>query len=119
MAQVQENVEDDQSIEYSIVAFYHPKLKKDEESELVNTITDMDAAFSEADKLSNKGDYYKVEVKKKYVEPKTGREVDMVLKVFEYRQKKPMPLFVIILLTFLAGGVAFALTFYFGQSMKP
>lgn len=119
MAQASQTKEDDQSIEYSIVAFYHPKLKKDTESELVDTITDMDAAFRQADKLSGSGDYYKVEVKKKYIEPKTGREIDMVLKVFEYRQKKPLSLGVILAMTLLAGGIAFGLAFYLGQSMKP
>lgn len=106
-----------ESIEYSIVVHNHPKNIKDgaSETEKLDTMTNMEEAFKKAEGLAASGDYQKVEVKKKYFEEKTQRNLDMTLKVFENRQKKEIGVVTLTIIAVLCGAIAFGGAFLFGQ----
>lgn len=112
--------DDSGDIEYSIVVYYDPAAKSEQESELFDKTTDMDAAFQKAEELIEDKQYYKVEIKKKYQEPKTGRELDMVLKVFEKGKRLRFELGIIgsLVLTIVCTVLAFSAAYFFGQMMN-
>ncbi|NCC20980.1 MAG: hypothetical protein EOM26_00790 [Alphaproteobacteria bacterium] len=105
----------DSPIEYSIYLYELPNGKgRKNQWEKHSTTEDMDAALREAEKLFQSGQYKKVEVKKKYEEEKTGRKIDMTLRVFEAKEKRDYSLVLFILLAIVGGVGAFALTFLLG-----
>jgi len=114
-----EQAEDREAIEYSIHVFHHPRdvQKGKEPSEKTDTMNDMDKAFKIADKLAQSGEYQRVEVKKKYEEESSGRMLDMTLKVFEFRPKKPMSVGVLAGIAVACGAVAFGVTYLVAQML--
>ena len=116
MAKAEEKKEDESSlsIEYTIYVFRHPADQDEGEVdwELIKTSDDMDATIKEAEDLHKSNKYQKVEVKKKFVDPKKGRTIDMTLKAFDNKPKKPIPLALIIVFAVVCGAAAFGLTFF-------
>ncbi|MCD8562893.1 MAG: hypothetical protein LRY54_02315 [Alphaproteobacteria bacterium] len=103
----------EQSIEYTIYVHHHPAAKKDKASEMVgNATTNMKEVMQKAESLHASGQYHKVEIKQKYVDPKNNRKIDMTLKVLETKPKKPISLVTIILFTLVCGAAAFGLTVF-------
>ncbi len=104
-----------QPIEYSIYTYDFPQGEDRKNSwEKQLTTEDMDEAIKKAEGFFGSGDYLKVEVKKKYFEEKTGRTIDMTLRMFESREKKDYSLYIFIVLALVAGIAAFGLTFFIG-----
>lgn len=102
----------EQSIEYSIIVHHHPAAKKDKPTELVSSTTNMNEAMKAAEKMLASGEYHKVEVKQKYFDAKNNRQIDMTLKMLEYKAKKPMSLLMIIIITLICGAASFGLTVF-------
>lgn len=98
----------DQSIEYTVYTFDHDA-KRWQKHEMFDQ---MDRALQAAEKLFNSGKYQKVEVKQKYFEKRTSRNIDMSLKVFEGKVKRDFGLVAAILFAALCGAAAFAVTFF-------
>jgi GTPase len=107
----------EESIEYSIIVHNHPnKIKEGAgETEKIETMTNMDKAFEQAEELVASGEYHKVEVKKKYFEEKTQRTLDMTLKVFENRPKKGIGVVTLTIIAVLCGALAFGGAYFIGQ----
>lgn len=72
-------------IEYTIYTFDLPvmKTKGDISWKKHSTINDMSAAISAAEDLLKTRKFQKIEVKKKFFDPKQNRPVDMTLKVLK------------------------------------
>lgn len=103
-------------IEYSIYTFDMPVPGKEQGKwNKHNTLTDMDKAIGEAKELLGTKKFMKIEVKKKFVDEKTGRAVDMTLKTFELAPKKDFGVAIAIMVALLLGAVAFGASFYFTQ----
>lgn len=81
--------------------------------------SDMDKALKEAERLFATGKFLKVEVKKKYAEEKTGRQIEITLKVFEGRIKKDRSLLIFSVLAVLAGAGAFAAAYLMTRQDAP
>lgn len=89
------------AIEYSVYTFDGKSNGKRKASwQKKMTSENMQEALQEAEKLYESKQYGRVEVKKKYYDPKNARTVDMSLKIFENKPKKPVGL-----TTILAGGL--------------
>lgn len=103
----------EQSIEYSIYVYHHPVAQKGTAPELVGAATaNMKDAIKKAEGLHASGNYHKVEVKQKYIDPKNNRQIEMTLKMLEFRPKKPLGVGVILLFTLICGAAAFGLTVF-------
>ena len=99
----------DNSIEYSVYTFGGEKNGKRKPSwKKQMTSEDMHKAIQEAETLFNSDKYGRVEVKKKYFDPKNKRTVDMSIKTFEKEKKKE-----INVLTILIGGIIFAVIAFY------
>ena len=99
----------EEGIEYSVIAFDID----DGTQEKVLVTANMEDAFRFGKQEIETGDFDKIEVRKKYTDPKNGRVVDMPLKVYHFEEEGgPLPLFVFVLAAVLCGSAAFALTFY-------
>lgn len=70
--------------------------------------SDMDKALKNAEQLFSTGKFLKVEVKKKYTEEKTGRQIEITLKVFEGKVKKDRSVLILSIVAVLAGAGAFS-----------
>lgn len=81
--------------------------------------TDMDKALREAESLHGSGKYQKVEVKKKYVEEKTGRAIDITLRTFEGKAKMKIGAGLIAVFAVLCGFAAFGITYVVAQNVQP
>lgn len=103
-----------QAIEYSVYTLESspPGEENKNDPEKHSTTDDMDASLKEAAVLFNSGKYRKVEVKKKYFEEKTGRTVEMSLRLFEAKDKKDYSLILLVLLAVACGAIAFSLAFF-------
>jgi predicted transglutaminase-like protease len=103
-------------IEYSIYTFDMPVPGKEQSKwNKHNTLTDMDKAIGEAKELLGTKKFMKIEVKKKFVDEKTGRAVDMTLKTFELAPKKDFGVAIAVMVALLLGALAFGASFYFTQ----
>ena len=119
MPQTAKPASEEQSIEYSICAYFHPVDKKDKDFEVVMVGKDMKEIMKKAEALHGGGKYQKVEVRQKYFEPKSNRQIDMTLKVMNTRAKKPMSLVTVILITLACGAGAFGLTVFLVGGKPP
>lgn len=101
-------------IEYNIYTFDIPSGKSKGQSQwkLSATLSDMNEAMSQAEKLLLSTKYEKVEVKKKFFDEKKNRAVDLTLKTYEYKSDAYLDLIIIILGAIAAGMVAFALAYF-------
>ncbi len=106
--------DDQQPIEYSIYTLeaVPPGQTNNNEWEKVSTTEDMDKSMADAQQLFSSDIYQKVEVKKKYFEEKTGRTIEMTLRLFEAKEKKDRSVMLMVLLAVGSGVAAFALTFF-------
>lgn len=120
MAEDKAPVSDEQAIEYSIFVHHHPKDVKEagKESEKIEVTNNMDAALKKGEALSKSGQYQKVEIRQKYFEEKTKRNIDVTLKVFDHKPKKPIGLGLIIGFTVVCGILAFVLAYFLGNNMR-
>lgn len=111
----------DQGIEYTVLGYLHQKDIKDGEDsvEVLMKTANMDEAMQEAEDYLDGGDYAKMEVKKKFFDEKNNREVDMVLKVLEGKNKKETSVWVFAAMAVVAGLAAFGLAFFLGGGMNP
>lgn len=99
----------DSVIEYSLHLFE----KKDGPARAQSPSNDMHKTLAEAEKLIASGKYVKIDVRQKYFDKKTNRVVDMVLKSLDYKKKSDfLPLMALALFAVLAGGGAFAATYF-------
>lgn len=115
--------EKEEGIEYSV--FVYPIKKPGEEKgedeqgngeEKILTTQNMEEAMKHAEEQLATQKYTRVEVKKKFADPKNGRVVDIPLKVLEFKPKAPLPLAVLVLFAVIAGAAAFGLTFFLTKS---
>ena len=98
------------AIEYTIYTFAdHQNQKRQANWQKHSTSSDMHKAVKEAQELFETDKFCKVEVKKKYFDPKNQRTVDMSIKVLERKPKKT-----INVLTILIGGVVLAILAFLG-----
>ncbi len=74
--------------------------------------SDMDKALKSAEQLFATGKFLKVEVKKKYTEEKTGRQIEITLKMFEGKAKKDRSALILSIVAVLAGAGTFAGTYF-------
>lgn len=81
--------------------------------------SDMDKALKSAENLFNTGKFLKVEVKKKYTEEKTGRQIEITLKLFEGKAKKDRSLLILCIATVLAGAGAFSGAYFLTKPPAP
>ncbi len=81
--------------------------------------SDMDKALKSAENLFNTGKFLKIEVKKKYTEEKTGRQIEITLKVFEGKTKKDRSLLILCVATVLAGAGAFSGAYFLTKPSAP
>lgn len=104
----------EEGIEYSIHVCHHPTEDAEAEPkwEQVETSQDMEGTLKKAESLSYTGEYQKVEVKKKFTDPEKGREIEMTLKLYEGKAKRPASMMEIILVAVLCGVLAFMLSFF-------
>lgn len=117
MADAQEETQ----VEYRIIAHLNTKAaqeagKDKEESELTKN---MNKAISDAEAMLETGKYTKVEVMQKYFEPKTSRNIEMVLKSFEASDKKPISTTTILAIGIICAFIAFGASYFIGKSMAP
>lgn len=80
--------------------------------------TDMERALSEAASLFDTGDYRRVEVKKKALDPKTRRPADVTVRVFQKRSGKHRIPALIVGVAALCGLAAYGLTSCIGDNIK-
>lgn len=73
--------------------------------------SDMDKALKSAEQLFVTGKFLKVEVKKKYTEEKTGRQIEITLKMFEGKAKKDRSALIFSIIAILAGAGTFSGTY--------
>lgn len=102
-----------EQIEYSV---HVEPFKKSRKSEILLKTSNMDEALQKAEKLTGSQDYKKVEVKKKYMEPKTQRMLDIPLKTIENKQKFSLGVGGMLAIAVICGLVAFGLAYIFGQA---
>lgn len=97
-------------IEYTIYTFDVPVAKKkgDISWKKHATITDMTQAMTEAQNLIGTDKFQKIEVKKKFFDPKQNRPIDMTVKVLHARRKKGFFLPLAAVCAALCGGGMFA-----------
>lgn len=105
-------------IEYSIYTFDMPKGKQKGQNKWQKhaTIEDMDKALNEAQALYDSAQFQKIEVKKKFFDAKTNRNIDMTLKIYERKPKKDFTAILVMAFAVLCGVGAFALTYFLGQT---
>ncbi len=113
--------QDDTQVEYRIIAHLNTKAaqeagKDKEESELSKN---MNETISKAEAMLETGKYTKVEVMQKYFEPKTSRNIEMVLKSFEAGDKKPISTTTILAIGIICAFIAFGASYFIGKSMAP
>ena len=103
-----------QGLEYTIYTYDQPRTNQKGQIkwEKKDTADDMGNALKKAEALFSSGDYQKVEVKQKYFDKKKNRNVDMTLRVYEAKAKKPIGAVHILIIAFLLGVMAFALTYF-------
>ena len=99
-------------IEYSVYVYFDPKKKAKSPWEMKSVSSDMGKALGEAEQYYNTRKFHKVEVKKKYVDEKNARTVDMTLKTFEGNLKKEIGLGTILGIAIGLSVFAFALAFF-------
>ena len=112
MAEKTAQTDPDSGIEYTIYTFDHPKPNekgriKWQKNEM---LTEMGKALKQAEELFASGKYKKVEVKQKYFETKTNRNVDMTLRVFEETPKIHISTAIVTSFAVFCGIAAFAIT---------
>lgn len=103
-----------QGIEYSIYTFDPSDPKKGGRSNTWlkrDTKTEINDALSIAEKLFKTGKYQKVEVKQKYFDQKSDRNIDTTLKVFEGRKRLEINVAMIFAFAVFCGAVAFGATY--------
>lgn len=79
------------STEYSIYVFHHPDQQKEDQNdwEKTDTTTSLEKALSDARALKAGGGYSRVEVKKKYFDPRYNCNLEMTLKSFADKTSQP------------------------------
>lgn len=107
----------DQGIEYTIYTFDHAASSKKNSTKWQKKATfhDMAQALNQAEKLYEQGQFQKVEVKQKYFDAKQNRNVDTVLRVYEYEENKSGGAFYVLLFAMFCGLAAFGITYYLGR----
>lgn len=80
---------------------------------------DMDKALKDAQDLFGTEKFLKVEVKKKYTEEKTGRQIEITLKAFESKPRRDMSLIIVSALAIAAGLAAFAGAYFLTRTASP
>lgn len=106
----------DSSIEYTVLTM-DPETKSWQPQGMTN---EMDKALASAEKLLATGDYAKVEIRQKYFDKKSNRQVEGTLKTMDY--KKPsgiLPIIGLLLLAFAAGGGSFAAAYFLTKGETP
>lgn len=77
-----------QSIEYAVYVFTNQGNQKQQPKwEKHMTCTDMHKAIDKAQSLHSSAKYQKIEVKKKFYDPKNARTIDMSIKTYERKAK--------------------------------
>lgn len=110
----------EQAITYTVYTHDWPRDGKSSSSwEQKSSTTDMDKALKEAEGLHASGKYQKVEVKKKYVEEKTGRAIDITLRSFEGKAKMQIGAGMIAVFAVICGVAAFGITYLVAQNLQP
>lgn len=104
----------EEGIEYSIHVCPHPSDDAEGEPEWqqLESTDNMDQALKKAEAISYTGEYHKVEVKKKFQDPENDRTIEMTLKLYEGKAKRPATLMEIIIVAVLCGILAFLLSFF-------
>lgn len=106
----------DQGIEYAIYTFDHTSSGKNSTKwQKQATLNDMAQALQKAEKLYEQGLFQKVEVKQKYFDAKQNRNVDTVLRVYEYEKNKSGGALYVLLFAIFCGVAAFGVTYYLGR----
>ncbi len=105
--------------EYIIYTFELPKNNKASEKnrwKKYMSTKNQDTAIKEAKKLNSSQKFQKIEIKKKIMDKKKGRNVDVTLKIFE--NSPTAPIFEaksVIAIIAICGILAFTATYYFIQ----
>ncbi len=80
--------------------------------------TDMERALSEAASLFDTGRYRRVEVKKRALDPKTGRQADVAVRVLQKKSRRPAVPTLIVVIAILCGLAAYGLTSCIGNNIE-
>ena len=101
------------SLEYTIYTFDdHQNKTRKANWQKHSTSTDMHKAVQEAQGLFDTNQFCKVEVKKKYFDPKNERTVDMSIKVLERKPKRTINVATILIGGLVLAIIAFLATYY-------
>lgn len=104
--------EQDEKIEYRILTLADPTdQKKNPDWTPHETLKDMDKALNMAAQLHQDRTYQKVKVEKTFMDPDKGRTVNVPLREFERKQKKPIGAAVFVVLAIIGGIASFAITY--------
>jgi hypothetical protein len=90
MADAAERAENGERVEYSIYSFDFPAVSGRARWKKQDSRTEMADALAAARTIFRTGKYGKVEIRRKYYDPKLSRHVDATLKVFENRNDPAM-----------------------------
>ena len=113
MADLQQK-DKEQGIEYTIYTFDAPEAgeKSHNRWEKKAVQKEMTTALAQAEKMFRSGKYQKVEVKQKYFDKKSDRNIDLTLKVYEAGKGLEVNAALIFIFAVLCGVTAFAVTYY-------
>lgn len=105
------------NIEYTVYTFQRGEgnAKSLERWQKQATFTDLPGATEKAEALYDTGDFCKVEIKQKYVDPKNNRVIDMTLKTYESKVKRSIGHIALTGMAAALGLIAFLIAYYFGQ----
>ena len=101
--------------EYSVYVYRHPLHREEDQNdwERKSTTVNIRKAMKYAEKFIGSGDYQKVEVKKKYFDSRSNRNLEMTVKIYEGDSiTKPLSTEVLTAITILSTLAAFAAIFF-------
>lgn len=105
------------NIEYTVYTFQRGEgnAKSLERWQKQDSFAALPGAIERAEGLYNSGSFCKVEVKQKYTDPKNNRVIDMTLKTYEIKKKRPISTIALTGMAAALGLITFLGAYYFGQ----
>ncbi len=105
-------------IEYIIYTFEFPKNNKASEKnrwKKYMSTENQDIAIKEAEKLNSSNKFQKIEIKKKFMDKKKGRNIDVTLKIFDNNSSPTFGTKSMIAAIAICGILTFVATYYIIQ----